>query len=116
MPLMPAMGGATSDTPGMTWDPGVELASQRARRGFSLDQAVAATRIRGHFLEALEKGELEAIPAEAYLRGYLRTYATYLGLDPAPLLLGEPVGAVTSAGRRAAHPAQYGVADCRIEQ
>jgi cytoskeleton protein RodZ len=70
----------------MTWDPGVELASQRARRGFSLDQAVAATRIRRHFLEALEKGELEAIPAEAYLRGYLRTYATYLGLDPAPLL------------------------------
>jgi cytoskeletal protein RodZ len=70
----------------MTWDPGVELASQRARRGLSLDQAVAATRIRRQFLEALERGELEAIPAEAYLRGYLRTYAAYLGLDPGPLL------------------------------
>lgn len=70
----------------MTWDPGVELASQRARRGLSLDQAVAATRIRRRFLEALERGELEAIPVEAYLRGYLRTYAAYLGLDPGPLL------------------------------
>jgi hypothetical protein len=70
----------------MTWDPGVELAGQRARRGFSLDQAVAATRIRRRFLEALEQGDLEAIPAEVYLRGYLRTYAAYLGLDPGPLL------------------------------
>jgi hypothetical protein len=77
-------------TLGGSWESGAELAVSRERRGISLEQAAAATRIRRHHLEALEKGELAAIPAETYLRGYLRTYSAYLGLDPQPFLASLP--------------------------
>jgi cytoskeleton protein RodZ len=40
----------------------------------------------GH-LEAIEAGEIERLPA-VYARGYVRTYARYLGLDPEPLVSG----------------------------
>jgi len=66
--------------------PGRQLAEERAARGLTLDQVAAATRIRAHHLAALEAGRLEDLPGPVYLRGYLRAYAVYLGLDGDRLL------------------------------
>lgn len=65
---------------------GAVLSSARRKLGRSLSEAEAATRIRGKMLEALERGDWETLPNEAYVRGYIISYAKFLDLDPAPLL------------------------------
>lgn len=61
---------------------------EKARRsaGRSLHEAEADTRIRARLLQALEKGEYETLPSPAYVKGYIISYAKFLGLDPEPLL------------------------------
>ncbi|MBW6468546.1 MAG: DUF4115 domain-containing protein [Coriobacteriia bacterium] len=61
---------------------------EKARRsaGRSLQEAEADTRIRARLLQALEKGEYETLPSPAYVKGYIISYAKFLGLDPEPLL------------------------------
>jgi cytoskeletal protein RodZ len=66
------------------------LAAKRGERGLSIQQAAAATRIRPDHLSALEADEPERLAAPVYAKGYLRTYATYLGLDPEPLVVMLP--------------------------
>ncbi len=66
--------------PGVT--PGTLLAAKRGERGLTIQQAAAATRIRGEYLLALESDELESFSAPVYAKGYLKTYARYLDLDP----------------------------------
>lgn len=65
---------------------GAHLSSARRRLGRSLVEAEGATRIRGKMLEALERGDWDILPNEAYVRGYIISYAKFLELDPAPLL------------------------------
>lgn len=60
---------------------GAKLRRRRESRGLTIEQAEAATKIRGRYLEALEAGRPEVIPGEVFARGFLRSYATYLGLD-----------------------------------
>jgi hypothetical protein len=62
------------------------LAAKRGERGLTIEQAASATRIRAHYLSALESNELERLVAPVYAKGHLRTYAMYLGLDPEPLV------------------------------
>jgi transcriptional regulator with XRE-family HTH domain len=65
---------------------GEVLAAKRGERGITIEQAAAATRIRAHYLSALESDELERLVAPVYAKGHLRTYARFLGLDPEPLV------------------------------
>ena len=65
---------------------GQQLRKAREARSLSLEQAAQATRIRVHYLKALEEGNIEALPSNAQVRGFLRAYAGYLKLDPQPLL------------------------------
>lgn len=58
------------------------LRQQREELGISLEQAEADTRIRARYLEALEAEDLDALPDPIVGRGFLRNYASYLGLDP----------------------------------
>jgi len=51
------------------------------RRGVDFAQAEVATKIRGKYLRALEEEHFEVLPAQTYVKGFLRTYAEYLGLD-----------------------------------
>ena len=60
---------------------GDSLRQQREKRGITLDQAAADTRIREKFLKALEDGDLQSLPGAVYTKGFLRNYAEYLGLD-----------------------------------
>jgi cytoskeleton protein RodZ len=67
---------------------GVGPALRAARRalGLSLAQASRDTRIRVHYLQALEREDFPAIRGDVYARGFLRTYSSYLGLDPEAML------------------------------
>ncbi len=60
---------------------GNSLREARLRRGVDFAQAEVATKIRGKYLLALEEERFELLPAQTYVKGFLRTYAEYLGLD-----------------------------------
>lgn len=66
-PLEPAIGATLRDT--------------RIRRKIDLAQVEAATKIRVRYLRALENEEWDVLPGGAYTRGFIRTYAAFLGLD-----------------------------------
>ncbi len=57
------------------------LLEARTAKGLSLADVESVTRIRQKWLEALENGEYNKLPQGAVARGFLRTYAAYLGLD-----------------------------------
>ncbi|MEX0754204.1 MAG: helix-turn-helix transcriptional regulator [Actinomycetota bacterium] len=61
---------------------GPALRKARLRRNVTIDEASRGTRIRADSLEALEDERFGALLGEVYVRGALRTYAAYLGLDP----------------------------------
>jgi cytoskeleton protein RodZ len=65
---------------------GASLREQRIRRGLSLEAVEQATRIRRRYLEAVEDERWDELPAEAYAKGFVRTYAAYLELDPQQFL------------------------------
>ena len=69
---------------------GEELRQARIRRGRSIAQAHQATRIARHYLEALEAEDWRRMPAAPFARGFLSSYAQYLGLDEGPLLARFP--------------------------
>ncbi len=62
------------------------LRRAREARGLALDAVADATRIARHHLEALERSDLDALPAGPFGKGYVRSYAKLLGLDPEPIL------------------------------
>jgi hypothetical protein len=70
------------------------LRGTREAKGLSIAEVAAATRIRQGFLEALEAEEFSRLPSEVALRGFLRNYALFLGLNPEDVLAmrGEPPG------------------------
>jgi cytoskeleton protein RodZ len=61
---------------------------QRARmaRGLSIADAERALKIRPAYLSALEEERFDALPPRAYAKGFIRSYAGFLGIDPEPLL------------------------------
>jgi transcriptional regulator with XRE-family HTH domain len=88
---------------------GETLAAKRGERGLTIEQAASATRIRAHYLSALESDELERLAAPVYAKGHLRTYALFLGLDPEPLVAmlnpaPRDVRRLLSIGKLAARP------------
>lgn len=60
---------------------------ERARkdRGLSLEEAERATKIRKRYLVGLEDDDYTVLPDAVYARGFLKTYANFLGLDGAEL-------------------------------
>jgi cytoskeleton protein RodZ len=60
---------------------GNSLREARLRQGFELPRVEADTKIRAKYLRALEEERFEVLPGETYVKGFLRTYAEYLGLD-----------------------------------
>lgn len=65
---------------------GQQLQQARQERSLSLERVANDTLIRQHYLQAMEAGNFSAMPSNAQARGFLRAYATYLNLDPEPLL------------------------------
>lgn len=65
---------------------GAYLKGERESRKVSLDAMSRATKIRRVILEAIEKDQGEAVLPEAVVKGFMRTYARHLGLDPREVL------------------------------
>ena len=62
-------------------DIGTTLRDARKRQGLELPECELQTRIRTRYLAALEEERFDQLPERAYARGFLRTYATFLGVD-----------------------------------
>jgi cytoskeletal protein RodZ len=60
---------------------GRALRAARQHRRKSIDEASRETRVRTEYLEALERESFDALGDDVYVRGFLRSYAKYLGLD-----------------------------------
>jgi cytoskeleton protein RodZ len=60
---------------------GTSLREARVRQGVDLLEAERSTKIRSKYLRALEDERFELLPAQTYIKGFLRSYADYLGLD-----------------------------------
>ncbi|MEZ5099424.1 MAG: DUF4115 domain-containing protein [Thermoleophilia bacterium] len=61
---------------------GNSLLEARMRQGLDLPQLELETKVRAKYLRALEEERFDQLPAETYVRGFLRVYAERLGLDP----------------------------------
>jgi cytoskeletal protein RodZ len=60
---------------------GTPLRAARARRKLSYDLVEAETKIRAKYIRCLEEEDFDTLPSATYVKGFLRTYADYLGLD-----------------------------------
>ena len=65
---------------------GMELKNIRESKGLSLEQVQQDTKIRSRYLEAIEAGDLSVLPGMVYARGFIKSYAEYLGVDGMELL------------------------------
>jgi cytoskeletal protein RodZ len=69
---------------------GATLRHAREQRHLTLQQVAEKTKIRSHYLQALEYDDFAAMPSSAQARGFLRIYADFLGLDVGQLVAAEP--------------------------
>jgi len=96
----------------MTDSIGARLRQARELRKLTIPQVSETTKLRTHYLQALENDDYTAIPSAAQARGFLRIYAQFLELELADLLPQQPVAAepapveaAVPAAKRAAPPA-----------
>src|SRR3954468_23161691 len=57
------------------------LRAGRSQRRMSLEDVAKVTKIQPRILDRLEAGKLEGLPAEVFVRGFVRSYARCVGLD-----------------------------------
>jgi flagellar biosynthesis protein FlhG len=60
---------------------GPRLRRARLRRGIDIDEIATVTKVRTTYLECLEEGRFEDLPARVYVRGFVGAYARAIGLD-----------------------------------
>jgi Helix-turn-helix domain/RodZ C-terminal domain len=60
---------------------GTSLRAAREHQKLELAEVERETRIRAKYLRALEDEQFDVLPGTAYVKGFLRTYADFLGLD-----------------------------------
>src|ERR1700722_18503619 len=62
------------------------LKNKREEKGMSLEEVSVATKIGVRVLLAIEEGDLAKLPPKAFVRGFIQSYAKYLGLDVKEIL------------------------------
>lgn len=77
------------------------LARERELRGLTREAVLRETRLAPAVVDALEGGDPARLPPRTYVLGYLRAYATAVGLDPDEVVLRYEEAA---AGERSAPP------------
>jgi cytoskeletal protein RodZ len=65
---------------------GQELKKEREARNISIEEMATATKIVGRYLKALEEDRLGDMPGGFFIKGIIRTYVRYLGLDEEAVL------------------------------
>jgi cytoskeleton protein RodZ len=63
------------------------LKRERELRKISLRDVARNTRVRESFIEALEEDRMDLLPAPIFVKGFLQSYAKYVGLDSDAVLL-----------------------------
>lgn len=66
---------------------GVYLKRQREMRNIPLSEVAKATKINLRFLSALEMDDLQNLPGPTFAKGFVRSYAKAVGLDPEETML-----------------------------
>lgn len=98
---------------GFTENPGEYLKRQREMRGVSLDDISKVTKINIKLLNALERDEHENLPHPTFIKGFIRAYCKYAGIDADDAVLhyeeflnkkAEEVKAVSSQQSNAVYP------------
>lgn len=99
------------------------LAERRQAMGASLTDVEGATLIRSLYIEAIERGDYSAVPGEIYLKLYIKSYASFLGMDPQQAasmldreLTQEPEGKVEDKAEEKAIPPSETSMDKRMLQ
>lgn len=96
---------------------GSTLREARVRRNLTLQQVEEDTKIRVKYVQAMENEDFDIMPGPTYVKGFLRTYSEYLGLDPdvivdeyrtreprgASRVHEEPFGGVSTLGKPRGH-------------
>lgn len=82
---MPSESAAMSQASGPP-SPGAQLRRAREARGETINEVAFALKLSPRQVEALEHDDFAALPGMALVRGFMRNYARYLGLDAAPLM------------------------------
>src|ERR671922_1093815 len=89
-------------------DFGGKLRQARERRGISLRQIAASTKISAAALEALERNDISKLPGGIFSRAFVRSYAIEVGLDPEEtvrdFMLQFPHDSVTAGSPHAPQP------------
>jgi cytoskeletal protein RodZ len=57
------------------------LKEQRESKNVSLKDIARSTNITERYLDLIEKNEFESVPGGAYIRGYISSYASFIGID-----------------------------------
>jgi cytoskeleton protein RodZ len=65
---------------------GALLREERRNRSLGIPEIARATRLREHLVEAIEQEAWDRLPPPVFVRGFIRSYARALGLDPARVL------------------------------
>lgn len=62
------------------------LRQEREKRGISIEQVASATKIGVRLLHSLEADQFAELPAKPFIRGFVTSYARFVGLDPKEIL------------------------------
>ncbi|MDT8901365.1 RodZ domain-containing protein [Anaeroselena agilis] len=62
------------------------LRTEREKQNMTVKDIEKATSIRALYIQAIEDGKYDVLPGEVYLKGFIRNYASYLGLNPQQVL------------------------------
>lgn len=65
---------------------GQKFRAAREKKKLNISKAAALTRIKVQHLEMMENDDFSKMPAPTYAKGFIRIYASFLGLDPVPLV------------------------------
>lgn len=65
---------------------GARLRKKREDMNISIEELQKETKIRKMYLLAIEEGDEDRLPGEVYLKGFLRSYAQVVGLDPGEIM------------------------------
>ena len=65
---------------------GEQLKAAREAQRLTVTQVADMTKIRSDHIRAIDQGNYDVFSAPVYIRGFVRTYATTLKLDPAVIL------------------------------
>lgn len=65
---------------------GIALKQAREARNLGVAEVASTLKLTPRQIEAIESEAFDQLPGSAFARGFVRNYARYLGLDPAPLL------------------------------